>query len=294
MVTDSLIQRFADSATNSYVKDKIPLNEAIVKIAKEESLSPEAVARIVERANTGVQVYVFSELGPKETFEFPLASTKEVLCSLNKDAVGKEYQPKEPYSISDKDAGMPKLASWTDDLITSDWDPRHLTSHQLLMRANEQFKAAQEEMRARVIESEGNLEKTAAEFVDECKQQIASGEWTADELAENMAYFRPASKQLAYSLIKTANEQCHHTRPIDSAERLDDTPPAFIVNEGNSRPVKVIDSNHSLIITLDTLVDQAREADCHNKGLFIIDDKVRYIQTQVKDVLSREYEKEVR
>jgi hypothetical protein len=294
MVNDSLIQKFADLAANGYVKDKVPLNEAIVKIAREESLTAEAVARVVERANTGVQVCLFSELGPKETFEFPLASTKEVLASLNANAIGQEYVLRESPEPENKNLGVDKLSNWTGDLTESDWDPRHPTHEQVLMIANEQFKAAREEMRARVIESESNLEKTAAEFVDGCKQEIASGEWTADELAENMAYFRPTSKKLAYSLIKQANEQCHHTRPVDSAEGYNDTPPAFLTNEGNSRPVKVLDSNHSLIITLDTLVDQARQADCHNKGLYIIDDKVQYIQTQVKDALSREYEKEVR
>lgn len=293
-MTDNLqIQLLADKAASEYINNKIPLNDSITKIAKEESLSPEAIARVVERANTGVQTALFAENGAKEYFEFPLASTTDILMGLNVNAIGEDLALKESSSKVEDKVSKTKLAKWTKDWSESDWDPNSMTPSQALVMTMEKFAAAEEEMRGRVIESEAALEKSAKEFVDKCKQGIAAGDFTIDELAADIFYYRPKIKDLSSALIKEAYDQTHHTRPVDSSKSYVNVPPAFLTH-GTSRPVKVIDANHSLLEVLDTLVEQARMSEHCNQGLMIVSDKAKYVKSLVNEHLVREYEKDVR
>jgi len=285
------VQALADKAATEFLKNKVPLNDSIKKMAELERLNPESIARVVERANTGVQTSLFASHGPKEVFEFPLASAKEVLASLNMPIENYEEKPKTEQP--EKAASMEKLARWSGDLVGSDWNPNNMTPDQLMVRTKEVFSQAETEIKGMVIESEGILEKRASEFVEGCRQLLAAGDFTHTELAENIYYLRPAVSGLANSLIKEASDLTHHTRPVDAAEDFSETPPAYIT-DGKSRPVKVIDSNHGVIMALDTLVNQARSTDQIQKGYGVINDKVRYVQHVISDHLSREYEKEIR
>jgi len=296
MMNNIFIQDLADRVATDYIKSQVPLNDSITKLAKEENLNPEAVARVVERANTGVQVALFSEMGPKDTFEFPLASTEAILSGLNHDALeGYEEKPiAEGNSIvkeSEHAPKMTKLAKWSDDIATSDWNPNHMTHDQVLLHASESFAQAEAEMKSILIESETDLEKTAEEFVEECRQGFVEGELDPEDVIAGVVYFRPNTSDLVCNLVK---EAVYNTRPVDSAENYSNIPPAYLAAASNTRPVKVIDSNHSLIQTLDTLVSQARSVDSNQRGLYLISDKVKYIKTKVQDCLSREYEKDVR
>ena len=109
MVDQYQIQSWADEVADRFLKEQAPLNDSILKIARDEGLATESIARIVERANTGVQTALYSEYGPKEVFEFDMASTRDILDELNEPTPESQEQEGEENKEASQDTGMEKV-----------------------------------------------------------------------------------------------------------------------------------------------------------------------------------------
>ena len=69
-------------AADDFLKGGTPLNDAIKKIAIDNSLNPRQVSRVVEVANNAANLALFKTAKDK-TYEFDLADTKKIIHELN-------------------------------------------------------------------------------------------------------------------------------------------------------------------------------------------------------------------
>jgi hypothetical protein len=65
MVSTNTLELFAKQAAIDYLKDKKSLNESIIKIASDNGLNREQIARVVEAANTDVYINLFNKSNDK-------------------------------------------------------------------------------------------------------------------------------------------------------------------------------------------------------------------------------------
>jgi len=82
MGTVEKIEDIALKAASDYISQGVDLNTSLVKLSKFHQLSPEMIARVVERANRLVYLRLYKSNADK-TFSFPLASTDYILKTLN-------------------------------------------------------------------------------------------------------------------------------------------------------------------------------------------------------------------
>jgi hypothetical protein len=82
MINSTELEKLAIVATEKYLKDNIPLNDTIVKLAQDHGLNAHQVSRVVEAANTNVYVKLFNEAQNKY-IEFPNADSEKIAMILN-------------------------------------------------------------------------------------------------------------------------------------------------------------------------------------------------------------------
>lgn len=76
-------EQLAETAVNNFANKKIPLNASISKIASEQSLNPEEIKRIVERANVRAFQHQFENREDKNSnVNFDLADSQKIIDEL--------------------------------------------------------------------------------------------------------------------------------------------------------------------------------------------------------------------
>ncbi len=81
---ENKFEKYAEVAANKYLNDAVPLNDAIIKIAKDKELNPEQIKRVVEAANVKVFQKHFSDAdrdGHKDV-DFDVADPKVIIKKI--------------------------------------------------------------------------------------------------------------------------------------------------------------------------------------------------------------------
>lgn len=82
-ITSYEIDLLAKEASEKFLKNKIPLDETISKMASERDLNFEQVQRVAEEANTGVYLNLFNSAKPDNRYvEFDVASVQKIASTL--------------------------------------------------------------------------------------------------------------------------------------------------------------------------------------------------------------------
>lgn len=76
--SDINFQALADNITKGFFVDGVPLSDGVVKVAKEQSLTPEEIKRLVEKTNTAASLHLLKTASDKKG-TFSLAQTELVL-----------------------------------------------------------------------------------------------------------------------------------------------------------------------------------------------------------------------
>lgn len=76
--TDFNFQRMADLVASDFFSNDVPLLDGVVKVAREKSLTPEEIRRLVEKTNTAASMRMLKSAVDKKA-SFALASTTDVL-----------------------------------------------------------------------------------------------------------------------------------------------------------------------------------------------------------------------
>lgn len=290
------------------------LTPIVAGIAKEENLNPHEIARVAEESNKEAFLRLY-KLSDDKTFEFPVADAAGVLGLLDRpyEGPGDIFLPVEhPGFLAKKD--MPKApASWASSALFP-------SGGQKLQMELEQESLAKQAFTEGMIECEAGKNQAALDFmkiarnlvndedyspsdilglVCEARPGKAEHEKVAKELLAIVAFstdshFPEGAREVAKvaSAILETEETGSTVTPHDTTThdyefwtRSPGVRTADLVSPLSSAgaPVRVIDGNHKLFLTLDSLVDQTGKENWWGKGLLMSHDRVR---TAVRNVFN--------
>jgi len=297
------LETMGSEAADAFLARGTPLNEKINKIAQENGLSTDEIARVCEMANHEVFRRKYASEDNK-MFEFPLADAKEVIAGFNPTShVDREVEDLAPYmkdikveEVTEK-AAMSKVATDSGEILfqeSAEEDGYHPTRRQFVSDMFEKTAEAQIEIRHELRVSMEDLEKLAEDFCEEAKQYVLNGH-DINKLACWCAGARPGNKNLIGVLFEKVAQNIHsfHWKGPEQLEKVAGPVTSELLTQPKSiggDPVQVINGNNSMIQILDTLVAQATKVDQNMLSYVGVDDTVKFLRGKVVEGLSQEYE----
>lgn len=248
-----VLNSLAKTAADAYLKKGSSLNDTLKKTASQEGLEPHQVEYVAAEANKMVWAHNY-KLDKKAAYDFPLADPNTIIDSSQKKPVEKvamadlDYMTPPP-SMS-KTASDGNVYGEFKTYITDGMDRREL-KHQLQSRF-EKLSNAKEEIEARIFLEETKLAALKNVFVKEARELIMQTPFTdraqaMDKIAEfvrgagNIAVGRELMSKLAQKIVKDG-----------LVKQADMKAPEEYISE--TLPARIINGNHSLYITIDTIV----------------------------------------
>lgn len=293
------------------------LTKVCAKIAQDENLGPHEVARLCEEANreTFSRLYKDSE---DKTFEFKVADADEILKVLDTpyDGPGDLFLPVEHPMFGNFDASPNKLQSnsWARSAL-------YPSEGQKFAMEVEEEQIVKQAFTEGLIESEAAKNQAALDFLKTARELALDEGFALSDLyamildarKDSPAHEKNARELLALvaldtgkkfpegaaDVVKIANIVLDH-RNLDMPSedlRKDEhrfyefwakspgQPTSAFVEPVSSagEPVRILNGNHKLFTTLDSLVDQTHKENWYGKGLLFSGDRVR---TAVRKVVN--------
>lgn len=288
-------------AAKRYVEDGVQLSKHIAKIASENGLNPDEIARVVEAANLEVFDHKLKTSSSK-AFEFDVADHGKVI-----DLLGVKKQKTAMPSVFFTDYHKPldqelsKTAGKTiEEAFGVSVDQEKIASPKIAEDLLERLKFAEQDLKYKIAYNVEKFIETAEGFYDKVKQEVLSGksfedissvlmskaeegpqstrvkellDWTKRKLVDS-GVMLAASHTGDTSEISEDEKKEKKAEPVESA-LISDT------MESPGVPVHIINGRHPLFSTMDTLVQQFDEADKNNYNLIILEDKIRYVKRRI-------------
>lgn len=124
MATDfnsELVRDLSIKAVEGFLNDKVPLSIGIAKEASAHSFNSEQIKRTIEATNNIAYLKMLSEADDR-TFEFPVASYKEVLAHMvMPEGFSEQSAPQKEVQASDKTPTIEKTASVDPKIAEQDY-----------------------------------------------------------------------------------------------------------------------------------------------------------------------------
>lgn len=290
-------------------KDLTPI---VAKIAKDDNLNPHETARVCEEANKAAFLELY-KLSNDKTFEFPVADATEVLAILDRPYVGPGdiHLPVEhPKSASESRGSQKKTASST----ANSWAATALrpTEGQKALMQMEEEKVVKMAFTEGLIESRAVQDGAAFTFMKMARDLVLEDAISPSMILNWVREARPGSpihekvaKDLlaivalgtktkfyegAQEIVKIANIILETSDTGSTINKKDSDPyqyefwakspgvkPGELIGPVSSSgdPVRIINNNHKIFLTLDSIVDQRGKEDWWGKGLLFSHDRVR-------------------
>ena len=180
------LEGFSKLAARLYLENKIPLNETIEKISRENELNYDQTSRIVEESNTGVYIDLFNRAKPGEKYiEFKTASIKDIWSKVHPtDTTMKTSDYATPpekshLNISSKQKDeFSKIASHEEETFEGPTSKSHAET---LQRIHE--KALDERIKNAQLELELVIDRVVSSLTKEARQSILSEDSTSAEIS---------------------------------------------------------------------------------------------------------------
>lgn len=248
-----VLNTLAKTAADSYIKRGTALNESLKKTASQEGLEPHQVEYVAAEANKMVWAHNY-KLDKKAAYDFPLADPNTIVGDSQRKPVEKVAAADLDYMIPPN--SMTKIASDGNvygefkTSITDGMDRREL-KHQLQSRF-EKLSNAREDITAKIFLEETKIAAHKEKFIKEARELIIQTPFTdrgdaMDKIAEfvrgagNIAVGRALMSKLAQKIVKDG-----------LVKQADMRAPEEYISE--TLPARIINGNHSLYITIDTIV----------------------------------------
>jgi len=238
MITSGELEKLADIAVEKYLKDNVPLNASIVKLANDNALNNEQIKRIVESANTNVYVKLYNE-SQNKYIEFPNADSEKIALELHppKDMIthtGSSDYFHEPI--------VEKLNENISIFGKQEEKKAEITEQEVL-REYYKLASAQERINNAIIELESCFETELSTLKNLTKQAVLQGT-SFDKIVKGTATLFPDP------LIKSAFRDIHKNFVIEK------------IASGNINDVNItasIDPDHPIVKQIEKLI-QVKQA----------------------------------
>jgi hypothetical protein len=282
---ETAVQDWATEAADGFLNRKVDLNTTIKKIASRERLNREKVARVVEEANKKVFLTMFPKQADK-TFQFPVADISKIIDTpipgggVKLGAMARITPP----PTQEKTASPSELI-WKRAMEGS--------GPQQAWNFLEKAILARDLLAEKSAMSKRRLLETEEKFCKTAQQMVLQEDYTFPEIAKALGELHPEHFPKIALLLKAAaiHMGVNFTLPtIEKKAAMETSNPiehevAKKINCGTF-PVEIINGSHQLVVSLDTLIDQATQADKDIKNLWSADDTVRYTRKELRNYLS--------
>lgn len=281
-----VLNDLAKLASSAYLgKEKVGLNASLKKIAKSEGLNSHQIEYICSEANKQVWAKNFT-LDKTAAYDFPLASPKEVIDAL---------QVKEPQKISlasmdyslppsalDKTAsadGIEYYGEFKTD-TTKDDERRQLKKD--LQSRYEKMAAAREDIAMKIHITKTASENAERAFIKEARQLIIQTPFSerASAIAQIGEFLSSAGhEKVGVELMGQLIENVAKAGLIKKADMK--APQEYI---SKSMAARTINGNHSLYITLNTIIEQRKDNDLYGRTYEIVDSRLPALKEKIREL----------
>lgn len=276
-----VLNSLAKIAADGYLKSGKSLTDSLKKTASQESLLPHQVEYVAAEANKLVWAHHYKN-DKKAAYDFPIANPNEVI----KEA---QIAPVEKLSSSMMDYMLPptghsKTASEKSiygefKTEITDVNDRRCIKHQLQSRY-EKLAAAKEDAEAQMIITQARIDRLTDKFVKEARVMIMQTPFLERPAAmEKIAEFVRGTGKVSTGkelMRKLANKVVRD----GLVKEADLKAPEEYISE--TLPARVINGNHSLYITIDTIVKEEHCLSNMRKNFIIADDTLPVLKEKIR------------
>ena len=198
------LQSYGRQAAKMYLNERIPLNEAIVKIASEcPGLTVEQVQRIVEHANNATYLEIFEKQAGDKIVDFDIASPGDVLRALDIQARPTVSYSAPDYSMDPTKIGSSKVENLNADLQLAEMFGVRLVSPAMQKAAEDLIHGGKADNKPTAKYDKDQLALGMGVEREHTESPKRALEITKDHLEENDQYYtEPKSKDWAEKEIK--------------------------------------------------------------------------------------------
>jgi len=277
-----VIADFAKEAARNFLKDKVPLNSSIVKIAQAENLTPEAVSLVVADANKAVHESLFKVASDKY-IDFDLADPKQVLDELQGNETEKTA------SVFDKDYQSPPSYSESTAFEKTASFGEHYSGHKMTLKQEAHYAMEKLSHRASRLDDD----------ILVLNSKIASQEHSFIKIARNMLLTQDFSdrpkafpfllkfamdaglaKQQAKTLVTKLAHVMQQQGVIEKTAASE--APESLISDEVAKTTKVTNGDHPLYILINTLGSDYDRRDMLDRDANITKTKLKDLKEKVK------------
>lgn len=277
-----VLNSMAKTAADAYLKKGTALNESLKKTASQEGLATHHVEYIAAEANKMVWAHNY-KLDKKAAYDFPLADPKSIVDASQVKEVEKVATAGLDYALPPS-SGMSKTASdgqvyGTFHNAENDSVSRRQLKQDLQNRY-EKIAAAKDDMEVRILTKQATIDRLKTKFIKEARVLIMETPFTdrADAMDKIAEFVRGAGEiELGRELMRKLASKISRDGLIKEADMK--APEEYI---SETLPARIINGNHSLYITIDTIVKNQCQVLGMQKDFIIADHTLPQLKEKIR------------
>jgi hypothetical protein len=274
-----ILVAFAKTAAINFTRNKVPLNESLSKIARDEGLIPDQVRYLVQETNKHTWGDLY-KTNKDAAYEFPLADSDKVLDMLKDDFSTKSIKG---YDLDYMMEPMKKVAAKTMEKVASAEGRSKKEIARDLTRQLEKLAYARNDFQMQWLEQNTMAENVAEKLVKDLKNELAPIKFTERH---------DAFKKFAAAAVK-------HVPGIATIEKLSgikyaleklgvmmksaalEAPEQYI---SKNMPAEIINGNNVLMIRVKTLMQYNNAAKDAHSRMSLVDDTIPKVKEAIREL----------
>lgn len=257
----------------AHLDHQIDPTEKLAEVAARQNLNPNQVQRVAEEANQAILEDLRKNANADEdrTFEFPLANPEDVVGRLRNVKVA------DSGFVSVDVRSAPKTSSLGTLIDPPATDMQKLAA----TTARAQIYIEEEQMAEQA--KEADIREGIESFVKIAREMVLEDDWTLDELAYVLRQARPKHASIVDGLVTLTKRRFQAMGVKVAAPAPEHLFSKTLMQSG--RPARVINGEHSIVLTIDTLVPQ--DPSHGTPAGPSVDDAKRYVVSALRNISGR-------
>lgn len=276
-----LLNTLAKTAADGYLKNKTPLNSSLKKMASSEGLVPHQVELVAAEANKLVWASHYQN-DKSAAYDFPLADPRAVVDEMQVKPVEKVAEANLDYALPpsslQKQAADKQIYGEFFTGLT-DGNEQKTLKHTLQARY-EKLAQAKDEAEGDLMLMRAKIDMLDLNFVKEARQMVIQTPFTErPETMKKIAEFinSTGKYEVGKRLITKLSSKVVKDGLVKQADLQ--APEQYI---SETLPARIINGNHSLFITIDTIVKQEDAYSSLHKNFVICDDTLPVLKEKIR------------
>jgi hypothetical protein len=276
------LNSLAKTAADLFVNKKTPMNDTLKKVASSEGLQPHHVEYIAGEANKMVWAREY-KLNKTAAYDFPIADPNVIVGDMQKKPIEKVAEVNLDYMSSPSE--LKKVASTDGEAfgvfeseVTKDQDRKQLK--QTLTARYEKLAQARKDGELDLLSLESKVMHLEEKFVKEARVLIIETPFTerAQAMEKIAEFVRSAGHfEVGKRLMEKLSKAIVSSGLIKQADLQ--APEQYI---SESLPARIINGNHSLYITIDTIVKHQDRISSLKNNFIICDDTLPVLKEKIR------------